>query len=568
MTKGDKAVKMSSEDKSDRLRVQCASWNVNGAAVGLDSLKSWLCPVSRSAPPHIVGVALQEMVDLKDLKHYVNDEESKIQLVEWGETITATLKECYGVSFSVVKRSHLVGLGLVVVVQTHLLKSLRDVKRAKVPTGAFGMVGNKGGCSIRLKLIHADGISETSMCFVGVHLSAHQNEVQKRNQDWEAIITKTNFSESEPQPRHRRKSSNQLNIVGIGEADLGNYISDHEIIFVMGDLNYRVDIDDQIKALDQIRKRDLANLLSKDQLRNEMKMKKVCVGFTEPPITFPPTYKFEPGTSKYDTRPDKKKRIPSWCDRILYRCDSADVVCDRYRACPSLLSSDHKPIAADFRCDWISVSSKTMDAHFDVDIAEERFVPYNEFATVTQPFEGKFEDELTLAQRDQIEILYAIGDYVVAATQNKKVGFVPSANLKTIGVFESSTTSHTIEEAKKVIEIRNNRKRSSSVNAATDDDADSDGAELVVVDSGWYRALMDFHARRDEEVSFRAGEMVEVLSYDSGVEGWWIGRVRNAEQGLVPASCFKLHANKELRSPSNVIFGKSFSFEELDPNHS
>lgn len=40
-------------------------------------------------------------------------------------------------------------------------------------------------------------------------------------------------------------------------------------------------------------------------------------GFEEGPITFKPTYKYDPGTQMFDT--SQKQRTPSYTDRILYK---------------------------------------------------------------------------------------------------------------------------------------------------------------------------------------------------------------------------------------------------------
>lgn len=63
--------------------------------------------------------------------------------------------------------------------------------------------------------------------------------------------------------------------------------------------------------------------------------------FSEMPIQFCPTYKFDKGTNTYDT--SKKKRVPSWADRVLYR--GSGVVPIAYDSCPAVVASDHKPVS-------------------------------------------------------------------------------------------------------------------------------------------------------------------------------------------------------------------------------
>lgn len=54
-----------------------------------------------------------------------------------------------------------------------------------------------------------------------------------------------------------------------------------------------------------------------DQMRIEMAKGNVFKGFSEGPVHFQPTYKFDKNSNTYDS--SKKQRIPSWTDRIVYR---------------------------------------------------------------------------------------------------------------------------------------------------------------------------------------------------------------------------------------------------------
>lgn len=80
--------------------------------------------------------------------------------------------------------------------------------------------------------------------------------------------------------------------------------------------------------------------------------------FEEAPITFNPTYKYNAGSDEYDS--SEKRRIPAWCDRILYR-KSANNVIDNlsYRRYETTIS-DHKPVSAGFRLKVKSVDHERM----------------------------------------------------------------------------------------------------------------------------------------------------------------------------------------------------------------
>ncbi|XP_064093039.1 inositol polyphosphate 5-phosphatase E-like isoform X4 [Macrobrachium nipponense] len=70
--------------------------------------------------------------------------------------------------------------------------------------------------------------------------------------------------------------------------------------------------------------------------------------FEEGPITFAPTFKYDPGTDHYDT--SSKQRVPSYTDRILFKSSRGSVKCCSYDACPLFRTSDHKPVSGMFQC--------------------------------------------------------------------------------------------------------------------------------------------------------------------------------------------------------------------------
>lgn len=70
-------------------------------------------------------------------------------------------------------------------------------------------------------------------------------------------------------------------------------------IFWIGDLNYRLADNPPRELFDT---NNYADLLKCDQLYQEMQKRRVFVNYTEGPIDFRPTYKYDPGTDNWDTR--------------------------------------------------------------------------------------------------------------------------------------------------------------------------------------------------------------------------------------------------------------------------
>jgi hypothetical protein len=140
-----------------------------------------------------------------------------------------------------------------------------------------------------------------------------------------------------------------------------DFDSQYQHCFWMGDLNYRVDlaiargkgdlnVDNkerfaEVQAL--IKAQDYKTLLAGDQLRDSMRKGLAFSGFSEGDPLFTPTFKVrrEPG---FNHNP---QRVSSWCDRVLWKSlpgYAADVKQTAYEACPSLATSDHKPVHASF----------------------------------------------------------------------------------------------------------------------------------------------------------------------------------------------------------------------------
>lgn len=93
----------------------------------------------------------------------------------------------------------------------------------------------------------------------------------------------------------------------------------------------------------------LAHSLTSCLALSQLLQGKVFQGFSEQEIQFPPTFKFKLNSVEYNP-----SRVPSWTDRVLYRCNAEPDMCHLlplyYNSVSALClgSSDHRPVIAGF----------------------------------------------------------------------------------------------------------------------------------------------------------------------------------------------------------------------------
>lgn len=143
-------------------------------------------------------------------------------------------------------------------------------------------------------------------------------------------------------------------------AQVGSRLVDcaHEFdhAFWMGDLNYRIDLNSLRPVTEEehwgqvmrlIENEDWPALMAADQLCFCRTKGEAFAGFVEGSYAFSPTFKVErkPGTTL------SKQRIPSYCDRVLWKSmpPLAGCVKQRFlRSAPTVSTSDHKPVFTAF----------------------------------------------------------------------------------------------------------------------------------------------------------------------------------------------------------------------------
>ncbi|KAK9478285.1 Endonuclease/exonuclease/phosphatase [Lipomyces japonicus] len=219
---------------------------------------------------------------------------------------------------------------------------ISNLESTSVSYGYF-QTGLKGAAGVRVSVSSSSSSSHTPVqaTFVAAHLAANEGFKSVRDDNFKTIARKMAFS-----PSSRSVTQPQL----LPGEDRQFLYKDNTYIFFLGDLNYRVALRRQSqsqaipaevggKVPKWTRPRDgfVHDWLALDELTSSRTNDQAFFGFSEPDVTFEPTYKFSL-KHKYSA-----KRIPSWCDRILYLGDGVNVL--SYESIPQIRESDHIPVA-------------------------------------------------------------------------------------------------------------------------------------------------------------------------------------------------------------------------------
>ncbi|KPU77649.1 uncharacterized protein Dana_GF26950, isoform B [Drosophila ananassae] len=307
------------------------TWNMNGHHPP-KQMNDFVLPANVEHVPDIVVVGTQE---------------STPDRFEWEVTIQETL----GPSHVLFHSTTLGTLHLAVYMRRDLIWYCSAPEDASMSVRTGSAFRTKGAVAISFCLFG------TSMLFVTSHLTAHQQKVKERVSDVKRIINALDLPRNLPNLRHKSKDVTQ----------------NFDNVFWCGDLNFRLG-EPREKLLEWIQNTKFPlpshlphGYMHTDQLSSVLADGAAFRGFMEANITFPPTYKYDPGSQNFDT--SSKQRAPAYTDRILYKYRQMQglvirrqtivpgvstptqpyVQCLLYDSVPSITTSDHKPVWALFR---------------------------------------------------------------------------------------------------------------------------------------------------------------------------------------------------------------------------
>nr|XP_034192151.1 inositol polyphosphate 5-phosphatase E isoform X2 [Osmia lignaria] len=308
------------------LKIFIGTWNMNGQNPP-KQLNDFMLPSDIETVPDLLAIGTQESCSERN---------------EW----EAALQETLGPSHVLLCSTSLGTLHLAIFLRRDLIWFCSIPEDDNFSTRTGTAFRTKGAVAIALMLFG------TSFLFITAHLTAHQDKVKERIHDIKRIVRNLDLPKDLP-TKHKSKDVTQ----------------NFDCVFWCGDLNFRL-TQPREEVIQWVTNTCFPQQspvnLNKDQLRTILNEGTVLRGFEEAPITFPPTYKYDPGTQNFDS--SSKQRTPAYTDRILFKGkgytrgymrrvshESSNshkdgiIECLVYDSVPSICTSDHKPVWGVFK---------------------------------------------------------------------------------------------------------------------------------------------------------------------------------------------------------------------------
>lgn len=308
------------------ITLHCGTFNTSGK-ISKEDIDEWIftkgSEFNGMVDAYILG--FEEVVDLTP-GHMLSTDPFAKQY--WESRVLTLINNRSDENYTSVWSSQLGGVLLMFFVKTSNYSKIKHIEADVKKTGFGGMASNKGAVAISFKY------NATSFCVITSHLAAGLENVEQRHNDYKTIFKNIRFAK-------------------------GQRIKDHDAVIWMGDFNYRILMsNEEVRKLISLKK--YTKLFEKDQLNQQMISGESFPYFHEMPITFPPTYKFDPGTKTYDT--SEKMRIPAWTDRILSKGEILNQL--KYGSAEDILFSDHRPVYAMFEARITVIDEKKKESLF------------------------------------------------------------------------------------------------------------------------------------------------------------------------------------------------------------
>ncbi|KAI9733541.1 MAG: hypothetical protein M1834_003142 [Cirrosporium novae-zelandiae] len=318
-------------------------------------------PKNGSPAPEILVFALQEIAPIA--YSFLGGSYLVPYLDSFEDAVGRAASKLGDQNYKLINWSNIGMTALMVFIREDVTSQLQFLQTAGTGVG-FLKMGNKGAVGARMGYLTEAG-EVIELTFVAAHLAPMEEGLRGRNQDWADIVRNLVFSSTdntadksieERGENEQEEEHPLLNAQEQFEESKGVYRAS-SYLFLAGDLNYRTSNfgpspEDHLtypRPLDAPENPEhYSELFLKDQLTREIKAGNTCHGLIEPPINFPPTYKYK---SNGDWA---RHRWPSWCDRILFldipewvknTDPTARIDVHNYIALPQFKTSDHRPVA-------------------------------------------------------------------------------------------------------------------------------------------------------------------------------------------------------------------------------